>query len=256
MQKLLAAALGLASAICVLPFAACNQDGGQGTTVTEDKWKTAFSYFTVEWNEETYYPILSDNPRENFSCKMNLSYFDGTDSQASELIVSSDYDKWVSGIEFVNNGANEPAAYYGWEDGDVYYNIGGGWRVDGETGERINYYTKSTISEEQFKMGFDSVIYSYAGGDHIRALNLADKFEKFTYSEEKEEYVATIRYESYATDATVTVKFNDGMIEYMAVDISGTQYGDYVYAYTYTYGISVTVPEYYLNLQLGENIIN
>ena len=54
--------VGLASAICVLPFAACNQDGGQGTTVTEDKWKTAFSYFTVEWNEETYYPILSDNP--------------------------------------------------------------------------------------------------------------------------------------------------------------------------------------------------
>lgn len=246
--------LSLTSVICLFALTACNPDGEQKTTVTEGKWKTALSYYTVDWNEQTYYPILSDNPRTNFSCKQTLGYSGDGETHSSEITVSIDYDKKASGMIFVNDG--KPDSGYGWKDGDVYYDVSGGWRIDSETGNKIEYYTKRVINEQNFLIGCDSGIYSYAGGDHIYALKLADKYGQFTYSEETAEYSATIYYEFYETDAAVSVKFEDGKLVYMSVNISGGQYGNYVYSYEYTYGIMVTVPDYFLNLQIGENIRN
>jgi len=258
-KKLLPAILlSILSASTVFAFTACNQGGGQQgeeAATPEDKWKKAFSYFTVDWDYETYYPILSDYPRTNFKSKYNLICSENGVTTSYQTNASFDYDKMASGLEFKDEDGNADATY-GWKGGDVYYSIGNGWRLDSETGKKIKYYTKEVIDKEKFLMGYDSGIYSYAGGEHILALKLADKFADFTYSEEKGEYTATLYYESFATNADVTVKFENDKISYLAVSLGENEYDIAGYTCEYTYGITVTVPEFYLNLELGETIVN
>ncbi len=244
-------------------FTACNPDGGekgeqgeqQGEEAAspEDKWKKALSYFTVNWDKQNYSPILSDYPRTNFKCKYNLIYSENGVTTSYQTNASVDYDKMASGLEFTDEDGNADATY-GWKDGDIYYSIGDGWRS--ENGEKIEYYTKEIIEREQFLMGCDSGIYAYAGGEHILALKLADKFADFTYSEEKGEYTATLYYEAYAANADVTVKFENDKISYLAINLGKNEYDIAGYTCEYTYGITVTVPDYYLNLKLGETIKN
>lgn len=257
MKKFLTAILlGLISVISVFSFAACG--GGQegaGTTVTEAKWKTAFSYFAVNWNDNTYTPQPSDYPRTDFSCKMVLSTSYDGEQHSTEVTSSCDYTNLASECEIANDDGT-PEALYGWKEGDVFYGTGSGWRLDGETGKRIYFYTKQIIDdEESFLLTFDSGIYSYAGGEYIWALNLADKFGQFEYSEENAEYTATLYYGFYEADALVTVKFKNDMLAYMSVSIGENKYGaPTYYTFTYTYGTTVTVPEFFLNLQLGETV--
>lgn len=266
MKKLLAMLLTGAISVCgAFAFAACNPDGGdgrnkqekqeeqgnheeQGAKVTADGWKNALSYFKVNCVEESI--VLSDNPRINFSCKMNISLNYGEEHETDEITLREDFETHVAECAMTDFGG-KPATFYLWQSGEKYYDVGGGWNVDQNTEEAKYHYTKKLLSEEEFKKGFDANIYTYAGGDHILALSLADKFADFTYSEEKEEYTATMEYPNAEVDANVTVKFENGKLKYMSV-ASNDSDGSAVYAYSYSYVISVTVPEYYINLQIGD----
>jgi len=258
-KKLLPAILlSILSASTVFAFTACNQGGGQQgeeAATPEDKWKTAFEYLTVNWDKENYSPILSDYPRTNFKCKYSFNYSENGKTTSYVTTVSLDYDKMASGLEFTDGDGNSDATY-GWKDGDVYYSIGDGWRLDSETGQRIEYYTKEVIDREKFLMGCDSCIYAYAGGEHILALKLADKFADFTYSEEKGEYTATLNYEAYATNADVTVKLENDKISYLSINLGANEYDIAGYTCEYAYGTSVTVPDFYINLKIGETVKN
>ena len=200
-------------------------------------------------------PILSDNPRTSFSCKYVTDYVEQGEPATFETNVYFDYDKLASHHEYLDNNESVERIY-AWKEGEVYYVVSPGWRTDSETGERINFYNKAAGNREMFLKELDAYIYAYAGGEHILALALADKYEDFTYSEEKEEYTASFYYELYETDADVTLKFENDRLVYMSVSVVGGPYDDYVFTYDYTYGISITVPEYYLNLHLGENTRN
>lgn len=247
--------LSILSVLCVFAFAACGgddgekeQDAGNGedkTTVTEAEWKTALTYFKVDSEEGV--PVESDYPRISFSCTVTNTYTDDGEEETYEYTVSIDFDKKAVALEF-----GEEGGYYAWKDDTTCYSIGDGWQVDSETGNTREYYIKETISEEELLEGLDANIFSYASGIYIGELELIDNYSKFTYSEETEAYTGTFDNEEEGWAYEISVKFKGGKLAEIKMDIISEEYGTETFTYEYTYGTTVTIPEYFLNLELGE----
>lgn len=247
--------LSLLSVLCVFAFTACS-DGNEKetekegteteteikTTVNEEEWKTALTYFKVD-SEEGGIPIKTDYPRIDFSCNVK-SYINGDWDGTNDYTITLEFNK--NAFEY-KVGAE---AYYGWKDGDTCYMITDGYQTDIETGEVIECYSKKIISEEESLEGLDAYIFVSAGGIYICELGLVDKFSEFTYSEEKKEYAMRIDYEEGSCD--ISIKFVDGKLSLLEITNISEEEGSITTIYKYAYGTTVTVPEYFLNLKLGE----
>ena len=227
MKKLLTAiTCGVISAAGVLGLAACREE--VKTTVTEEEWKTALSYFMIDADVNTG-AIGGDYPRVNFRCVWDMDV-----ENFHNLIWSVDYDKKVgysTPFEFTSTFEQ-----YVWEENGKFYNV-----TDGAE--------RQEITEKEFSSMLGINVF-YAGGAWISQYDFLNKYEQFTYSEETAEYKAVITYtDDYAggeQSADVTLKFENGKLAYMATTFNeaGTMR---TYTFTYTYGITLTVPDEYLN---------
>ena len=246
--------LAFLSVLCVFAFTACGngKETEKGTetekeaktTVTAEEWKVALTYFKVN-SEEGGVPATSNYPRIDFSCSVK-SYINGDGDGTNDYTITLDFTNNAYEDKEYKHGGD----YYGWKDGDTCYMIADGGYVDAETGEFIECYSKKVTSEEELLEGLDAYIFVSAGGIYICELGLADKFPEFTYSEDKKEYATRIDYEEGSCD--ISIKFVDGKLSLLEITNISEEEGSITTVYEYTYGTTVTVPEYFLNLKLGE----
>lgn len=246
MKKLLATLLtGVISVSCAVAFTACGGER-EGTTVTEDEWKTALSYFTVKFDENST-EIVQLNPRTNYTCEL-LSLYNDNGQQTYEVITSSDYKNKVFGYLFVN----DKTGYCGWKESETFYDVVIRWYTNGNA----SYNKRARDVSEVFlgidlELGWDMGTNVYVGAVEIEATNMAQNYYMFTYSEESAEYTATLPYKEGNREiyTFVTAKFECGMLSYLSVD-----FGEFSNSYSYTYGTTITVPEKLRNLPFGQNL--
>jgi len=256
MKKLLTALLlGVISAVCISAFTACKTDD-ENAELTEADWKAAFAYYTVDWDEENFAAIKSDNPRANFGCTKYSSSRDDRGVYSYQMKIALNFDDLKAYNEYSEKNILKHKEYF-WKDGDEGYsaNDGDNYYTDEETGERVYFYDKYKYKKDELLLLFDTGIYAYAGGEQILAMGLADKFGEFTYSEEKEEYTATLYNKTYQANADVTVKIRDGRLVNLAVYVAECEFGnDISDSFVYTYAeadTEITVPEFFINLEVG-----
>ncbi len=256
MKKLLTALLlSVICAVCVFAFAACKDDD-ENTEFTEEDWKAAFAYYTVGWDEENYAPVKSDNPRANFGCTKYVSGRNDREAYSYQMKFVLNFDDLKIYSEYSEENTLKGKECM-WKDGDEYYSASDGenYYTDEETDEIVYYYSKDKLAKDEFLSYFDTCIYVYAGGEHILAMGLADKFNEFTYSEEKEEYTATFYNKTYQANADVTVKIQGGRLVNLTVYVAECEFGSNISeSFVYTYAeadTAVTVPELFLNLEVG-----
>ncbi|MDE7440406.1 MAG: hypothetical protein K2N23_07865 [Clostridia bacterium] len=241
------AILGILSATCALAFTACGGNSGDSENNKpadpETQWKTALGYFAVDWDYEEYAPIMTNRARINFTC--NSTNVSEDDDYSAHGSISMDFDKKATDMNGIMEG------YYLWKDGDIYYSTGDS-EIKDETGEYVDCYYKATISKDEFDLINEANVFSYAGGMIISELDLVNKYSEFTYSEAKDEYTATLNYEKNSGTCDITIKIKDGKLAFMSANLHSTEYGELGYTFEYTYGTTVTIPDFYLNLALGD----
>ncbi|MDE6442010.1 MAG: Ig-like domain-containing protein [Clostridia bacterium] len=222
--------------------ATCNVTVKDKYKVTEDEWKNAFGIITINFNDnygEHYDDSVFDSvvAKVNFSC--NLSE-DGGDDEKYTIVTSFDYDKIAFSMDTSMN-EGEDTCYYTWKDNNKYYS---GCITNANSVTEKN----ELDSEEKFNAWLLGHIDGYAGGMYVHEYGIVGSYSQFTYSEETNEYTATIQ-TAESGSAEVTVKIEEGKI--VKFSYFQAEYG-YTAVHTYTYGTTITIPAELLSMKVTD----
>lgn len=232
----------------------CTVCGYNAGIVTKEEWQSALAYFKV--GPEIMDGTIIPHPTINFICNLNLT---GED-ESGNYTLGIDYDKEL----MLFDGDTDDAGFHqyssAWraDDGKAY-STGFGWHLNQDTHERDYYYLKEIMDESEpygsMEYGFDSNVYSYAGGMQMDELGIHDGYELFTFSEQTNEYTATVTIKDYQENdmiCNVSLKFENGKLVKFAFD----NYYGCTYTHTYDYQAKVTIPQFLLDLEVGQTPAN
>lgn len=236
-KRVITILLGLLSVIFTFGFTACG-NGNENetekevrTTVTEEEWRMALMSKEMEkFEDKSFFNV-------KITTYFHDPYFDDKENEASELTAVYIID-YINKTFYVYNTGERPEELYAWLSGGVVYY----WQ-NGRTGASNEF-------DDFFVDGSGAEYYlNHSAGFQHYYLDICDAFDKFTYDEDKKEYVgSTVNASSGGETNNYYFAFADGKLVRSGLQFVYNGLEGRTWKEEYVYGCTVTIPDEILNL--------